>query len=145
MKQNSTKNTNDNIKEKSNEMGSEYLDTREAAIEADQAARRRCTTFKGNRNFLSREPTQYVFDRRNKYGTGSIIFYSPTKKGEGKVVYFTEGEAMTTCPIQNHKLHGDEVTCDKSHRFVRRWENGKIVPNVKQAMAAKALKIGQTR
>lgn len=131
IKQSLNKNNTTNIEEKSDEMGMEYLDTRDAAIEADRAARRRCTTFKEQRGFAGREPTQYTFDRRNKYGTGSIIFYSRTTKGEGKVVYFVEDEPTTTCPIKNYKLHGDEITCDKTHRFVRRWKDGKIVPRTK--------------
>lgn len=104
----------------------DYLDTRDAAIEADREARKSSFPVKGPKSLAL---TQNIVDHRNKYGTGSVAYI--IKDGCGRVVNYVEDYPTTTYPIKNWKAHGDEITCDKSHRVVRRWENGKIVPRTK--------------
>ena len=79
--------------------------------------------------FLMDKKRAWLFDQRDKHGTGPLISLSRAKgnAGNGYVVYFVDGEAQTACPIKHCCLHGDEVTCDPSHKFVRRWEKGEPV------------------
>ena len=89
--------------------------------------------FAAERHFLIGQK-KWLFDQRNKRGTGPLIAISPYT-GVGDIVYFSEWEAQTACPLRNFQLDGDEVSCAPGHAVVRRWKAGNIVsiPNQKNA------------
>ncbi len=137
--------TNDMNQDNTRELsGREYLETRDAVIEADREARRSFFKFKGTKSFSAEDLTQKIVDRRNQYGTGSVAYR--IKEGVWRVVNYVEDYPTTTYSTKNGRAHGDEVTCEKPHRVVRHWDNGKIVLRTKQAMSqVKPSKRVQTR
>lgn len=99
-----------------------FFEMEKAALEAEKAV------FEEQRNYLLKPETLWLYDCRNKYGTGQLFAFSRHVKGSGYVVNFVEGSAITSCPFKHFKLEGDEVTCDRPRKVVRRWHNGIQVP-----------------
>lgn len=67
-----------------------------------------------------------IEDRRDEDGNGSYTVLN--EDGSGHVIFFEDGEAVSTCKMKDHMLDGPEISCDKEHTVIRQWKKGKEVP-----------------